>query len=291
MALRITRDLEDFAARAGPLLSSRIEHNQLATTVIKARNGAYGHEAPLFAYVSTEDGEIGYAALRTPPWPMLTGLAGSLDADELIGPWLAEDAGLPGVIGESTSACSIARAWERASGGRAVLATRSALHRLDEVIAPARPAPGRLRLALRGERAMLIEWEQRFLRDAHITATPTQAMTDSRLGEAAQYIWEDDGPVSTVVVSPQVAGTVRLGPVYTPAELRGRGYASGAVAAVCAKMLASGAERCALFTDLANPTSNKIYAQVGFKRIADWSEYRFEGPVRELSAAAEARGR
>ena len=30
-----------------------------------------------------------------------------------------------------------------------------------------------------------------------------------------------------------------------------------------------------LFTDLANPTSNKIYAEVGYRRFADWDEHRF----------------
>ncbi len=80
------------------------------------------------------------------------------------------------------------------------------------------------------------------------------------------------------MVSPPVAGTVRLGPVYTPPPDRGRGYATSAVAAVCRRMLASGAERCALFTDLSNPTSNRIYAEVGFQRIADWAEYHFERP-------------
>jgi predicted GNAT family acetyltransferase len=69
----------------------------------------------------------------------------------------------------------------------------------------------------------------------------------------------------------------RIGPVYTPPELRRRGYASSAVAAVSRQALAAGAQRCALFTDLSNPTSNKIYADVGYRRIADWEEHLFEG--------------
>jgi len=276
MALRITRDINEFAPRTEQLLAVRIEHNQLATTVIKARQGAYGLEAPIFAYGSCENGEVRYAALRTPPWLMLTCLAEDLDSDELMGLWLAEDEKLPGVLGPSSSARSIAEAWERASGGTARLSTRSALHELNEVIEPRRPATGLLRLARPSERDMLIEWERGFLHDAHITISPSDAVTDSRLAEAAQLIWDDAGPVATVVISPQVAGTVRIGPVYTPPEHRGRGYATSAVAAACPQILGSGAVRCALFTDLSNPTSNKIYAEVGFKRIAEWHEYRFE---------------
>jgi len=31
-----------------------------------------------------------------------------------------------------------------------------------------------------------------------------------------------------------------------------------------------------LFTDLANPTSNKIYAEVGYRRTGDWEEIALE---------------
>ena len=33
---------------------------------------------------------------------------------------------------------------------------------------------------------------------------------------------------------------------------------------------------CALFTDLANPTSNAIYARIGYRPLADYAHYRFE---------------
>jgi predicted GNAT family acetyltransferase len=48
------------------------------------------------------------------------------------------------------------------------------------------------------------------------------------------------------------------------------------VAAVSRRALAGGADRCMLFTDLANPTSNKIYAEVGYRRRGDWEEIALE---------------
>jgi predicted GNAT family acetyltransferase len=48
------------------------------------------------------------------------------------------------------------------------------------------------------------------------------------------------------------------------------------VAASSRRALAAGAARCMLFTDLANPTSNKIYAEVGYNRVADWEEIALE---------------
>jgi predicted GNAT family acetyltransferase len=74
-----------------------------------------------------------------------------------------------------------------------------------------------------------------------------------------------------------VAGVPRIGPVYTPPALRRRGYASTAVAALSRRQFDDGARRIVLFTDLANPTSNKIYAQVGYRRLADYEEHAFHG--------------
>jgi predicted GNAT family acetyltransferase len=106
-------------------------------------------------------------------------------------------------------------------------------------------------------------------------AAQSEQTVARRLSSGAQFVWEHRRPVSTVSLSPAIAGTVRVGPVYTPPEHRGRGYASAAVAHVSRDALGGGARQCMLFTDLANPTSNKIYAAVGFRRIGDWEELEF----------------
>jgi hypothetical protein len=63
--------------------------------------------------------------------------------------------------------------------------------------------------------------------------------------------------------------------VYTPPELRGRGYASALTAYVSAEQLAAGRSFCFLYTDLANPTSNRIYVALGYERVCDSVEYAF----------------
>jgi predicted GNAT family acetyltransferase len=68
-------------------------------------------------------------------------------------------------------------------------------------------------------------------------------------------------------------------PVYTPPALRGRGYASALVAAVSQAQLDAGRRFCFLFTDLANPTSNRIYQDIGYEAVCDVDEYRFEAPI------------
>jgi predicted GNAT family acetyltransferase len=62
---------------------------------------------------------------------------------------------------------------------------------------------------------------------------------------------------------------VRIGPVYTPPDLRGHGYASAATAAVSRQALAAGAEEVVLFTDLANKVANSIYQRIGYRPVED----------------------
>ena len=68
-------------------------------------------------------------------------------------------------------------------------------------------------------------------------------------------------------------GVARIGPVYTPREHRGRGYASAAVAEVSRRLLDEGVRVC-LFTDQANPTSNRIYQALGYRPVVDMANLR-----------------
>jgi predicted GNAT family acetyltransferase len=63
--------------------------------------------------------------------------------------------------------------------------------------------------------------------------------------------------------------------VYTPPQARGRGYASALVATTSQRLLATGRDYCFLFTNLANPTSNHIYQEVGYEPVSDISAYAF----------------
>jgi predicted GNAT family acetyltransferase len=64
--------------------------------------------------------------------------------------------------------------------------------------------------------------------------------------------------------------------VYTPPRHRRRGYATAAVAALSDALLKGGRRFCCLYTDAANPTSNSIYAKIGYRPIRDDAELAFE---------------
>ena len=71
---------------------------------------------------------------------------------------------------------------------------------------------------------------------------------------------------------------IRIGPVYTPPRHRRRGYATTLVADQSAWLLERGYRVCFLYTDLANPTSNRIYEEIGYVSVGDSADYRFVPP-------------
>jgi predicted GNAT family acetyltransferase len=94
--------------------------------------------------------------------------------------------------------------------------------------------------------------------------------------ESGMLLWEDDGEtVSFAGWGGRTPNGIRVGPVYTPPELRGRGYATAVTADLSRRLLASGRRFCFLYTDLANPTSNAIYERIGYRRVCESAEFRF----------------
>ena len=277
MGFVFTKDAAEFRHHAWALVERRLEYNVIATILIAVLDRRYEDVQPQFAYRLDGAGAVDAAALRTPPYSMIATELDPAGADELVRGWLHEDPGVSGANGLPATARAVADAWRARTGG-STRATRSmAMHALATVVDPPRPPAGRLRPADRSERGLLVDWWSAFAVEAEsVGGSRAAANVDARLDAGRLFVWDDGGPVSLVAVSPAVAGVVRLGPVYTPPDRRRRGYAGMAVAEVSRHALSSGASRCALFTDLDNPTSNKIYAEVGYRRFGDWEEHVFE---------------
>jgi Acetyltransferase (GNAT) family len=274
----VTSDAREFAARAERLLSERIECNVLATVLMRVLDGGQPDPGAMFAYGVGEHDEVSFAALRTAPWPLLASpLEGG--ADEFVELWLQADPELSSVTSVPETARAIAASWVERTGGTTRRTLSEAMHTLEEVRDPPRPARGELRLPRASERDLLVAWTEAFVREAGVAgAGHAERVVDGNLRRQGLLVWEDEEPVSMLGVHPAVAGVVRIGPVDTPPTRRRRGYAGSAVAAASRRALSAGARRCMLFTDLANPTSNKIYAEVGFRRAGAWEEFALDPP-------------
>ncbi|MDX6417816.1 MAG: hypothetical protein QOG28_2436, partial [Trebonia sp.] len=157
-------------------------------------------------------------------------------------------------------------------GGRATAERGLRLYRLGELAWPG-PAPdGAPRVAADSDASLLTRWFTAFadeVHDAEAGEDQAAAVRD-KLSHGGVLLWEAGGrPVAVAGVSRQVAETLRVGPVYTPPELRGRGYASAVTAEASRRAREAGAEEVLLYTDLANPTSNSIYQRIGYRAVED----------------------
>lgn len=282
MPLVITRDPSEFAERAWEFLQAGVERNVPATVFKGATEDPnYGTEPPLYAFQTDAANQLIALALRTPPWPLLaTGFEDPGLAAELIRQWTPQDPGVPGITGEPATARAISAAWTRQTGGVAHCEFVEGMHVLTEVIPPKHPAEGRLRSATPKDRHLLVQWDRDFAIETGIgTGDNAERIVDRRLAAGRQTVWENQQePVSTVGFNLEVAGTVRIGPVYTPPEHRAHGYATSAVAATSQMLLDGGTQQCMLYTDLANPISNHIYASIGYVRCGDWEQHGFHAP-------------
>ncbi|MFF0222841.1 GNAT family N-acetyltransferase [Streptomyces sp. NPDC004629] len=280
----LTEDLDDFLGRAGDFLRSRPTLHTVPLTVadtLRTRGPhVYGARNPLYGVLGDETGGVRAALLHTPPHPVnLTPLA-SVEAEELAARLLARGHAVPGVSAEQGTAAAFAAAWHRTAGGPSDgLRQRQRLYRLGELTAP-EPAPhGRARVAGPPDRELVRRWYEEFTAAVGGPASAAFAAdwADSRIAHGGVTVWEipDGTPVAMAAVTPKIAGQIRVTTVYTPADLRGRGYAGAVTATVSQAARQTGAQEVLLFTDLANPTSNGLYQRIGYRPVADFAVYGF----------------
>jgi predicted GNAT family acetyltransferase len=169
---------------------------------------------------------------------------------------------------------------------------RMRLYALGQLLPPDRPPPGQARTASAQDTALLLAWLDAF----HDEAGPqgpneAERLVNDRIGFGGLVFWEHHGrPVSLAARNRAAAGQARIGPVYTPPELRGRGFGGAATVAITQAALDDGAEGVVLFTDLTNLASNTLYQRLGYRPVSDWTMLRFGAPSAEALGGAERRG-
>lgn len=281
---QLTEDLDAFLSRAGDFLRSRpaLHTVQLTVTDVLRTRGlhVYGEGSPLFGMLTEEDGTVRAALLHTPPHQLTFTALTAEEADALAAGLLDAGHPVPAVSAERSTVEAFVAAWQRRSGASGELRMRQRLYRLGELVVPEPVPEGRARDVGPADRDLLRRWVVEF---SEAVGEPgfiaPDEWADARIAYGGTTLWEtsDGTPVSLAGVTRQVAGQIRIGPVYTPAHLRGRGYAGAATAEASRAARAAGAEEVLLFTDLANPTSNALYRRIGYREVADFAAYRFGG--------------
>ncbi|MER6015956.1 GNAT family N-acetyltransferase [Streptomyces bluensis] len=279
-AWHLTEDIDDFLARAGDFLRSRpVLHNTPLTVTEKwrTRPGAFDPGTVLFGRLES-DGAV-QAVFYVPPTRRLTLTPLAPErADALAAHLTGLGHTLSGVTADHDTATAFAEAWQRYTGATPTLRVRMHLYRLGTLTPPNPHPDGRGRLVGEQDREHLMRWCRELVADLGETVTiNADSWNSTRFAEKHYTFWEtpDGTPVSMAGANPMVAGMVRVDPVYTPAHLRGRGYAAAVTAEVSRAALAAGATEVVLFTDAGNPASNALYQRLGYRRVTDWAPYDF----------------
>lgn len=272
--VRAFEDPGAFAAHAESWLLRDEAANNLLLGILR-RPLLAGPEPAWFASLE-DDGTIVGCAFRTPPFKL--GVTAMPDA--AVPPLVAAVhdvyASLPAVLGSERVAGPFARGWATLTGATVRPGKRQGIYRLERVVPPAHPAPGRVRVATPEDVGLVVPWIEAFNEDVGIEMRPARELADERLALGAWFLWEDGGPRCLAGWGATTPNGVRVGPVYTPPEFRGRGYATAATAAVSRRALEDGRRFCFLYTDLANPVSNRIYQRIGYERITDVMDIHFD---------------
>ena len=280
MGVKRFGDPAEFLDAAQPLLlSDEARHNLMLGIAggLRDHPGLY-HE--FRGWVVEARGAVVAAALQTPPYNVTLARPSADEAiAALVGALRSEAIDLPGVTGAVPEADAFGGRWTHGEELTVRARMRQRIYQLTKV-RPVRGVPGMARPATHADRPLLVEWVRAFAEESFEDADPAAAIrqVDARLehGTGGFALWEDGPPVSLVGWGGATPNGIRVAPVYTPPELRRRGYASALTAWVSAGHLAQGRRYCFLYTDLANPTSNRIYMNIGYEPVCDSVDYAFE---------------
>jgi len=276
MKLEFDTDVAEFSAKALPYLQEKPSlHSFIISLLNRYRQSG---KTPHLMVRGLRDGVTTIVGLQTEPDRQLI-LSDGENAD-LLATRLAEKVpSLKGAHGPTPTVDTFANQWSAEHEVPLRLQMNLRLFELTSVT-PARPCGGRFRLAQPQDEELILIWIKAFMDEA-VPNDPRLPEEEIRKEirestEKQQYfIWEDGGrPVCLLGSKRETAIERWIAPVYTPPELRGRGYGAALVAEVSRRIVAAG-KRGMLFTDLANPTSNSIYQKVGYYPLADFKLYLF----------------
>ncbi len=262
------------------LIENEIQNNLIISNCLRGIDGADTSKWTMATVIDT-DGAPVLIALMTPQLNMVLYESdnnpnnGALDL--LVNEFICNRIRIPGVIAEKSLASRFTDKYSCLCKCNKENVKKMRIYRLDNVNKTLLSS-GRLRTATQDDLYFLPYWNIAFSMDCGLGKIEvpnavdkvTRLLTDNTL-----YVWEDCFPVSQAAMGRKTLNGAVVNAVYTPPHYRGKGYATSCVASLSQRLLDSGYKFCSLFTDLANPVSNSIYMQIGYKPVCDYDEYKF----------------
>ena len=267
------KDPNHFSDRVmNALLDEEAKNSLMIGVLNNVKQGIY---ETFHQFTVEEDGELLAILQVTPPHPLHYIVVGSEREEELpdfIIPHLLKEAvPFAEVVSERQQAERFGKVWQELTSGSSEMFMSQGLYRLDSV-EDIDMAKGHMREATKADQAQLEAWYSAFEAESGLRSSPPEKVTkavQTMLDREEAVFWEVDGQVVSCAkrARPTVNG-ITVSFVYTSPSARGKGYARSLVADLSRQLLET-KSFCVLYTDLTNPTSNKIYREVGYQQIMD----------------------
>jgi predicted GNAT family acetyltransferase len=257
------------------LMCAEAENNLILGIAAGVANApSHAKESPYFVTASSEHAVVG-CAVRCPPYPLaIARCTDSMALELIVNDVLARYSDLQQVGGPEPTITRFGELWG-VSNGRTSRRRRSMrIYEIRRRPASVHRPSGQMRAIAEADLDLVTSWLAAFVNELGVAEPRHPAeIARTRLAAGDLYVWDDDGPVSMVGFGGKTPNGVRVNFLYTPEATRRRGYATACVAALTQMLMDRGNRYCALYTDLANPTSNAIYQRIGYEHLCDAAEY------------------
>jgi predicted GNAT family acetyltransferase len=268
--LNFFNDIQTYKNEVIPYLEQDEIVNNLALGLLLAVKD----EQPLVMATVTRENAIIMALFQTHPKQIILSKAARFtpeEIQELAALLNRELEDIPGFIGEKELTNELVKEMTNLRKRIPYIQMNQRLYRLDEI--EKKPADnGKLERMELSNLPLVKEWVYQFCVDINEPMSKEDAEVKAKdlIERGRVYGWEVDGEiVSMANASRPTKSNITVNFVYTPISERKKGYASSCVSALTELMLNSGYKTTSLYTDLDNPTSNKIYMEIGYKPLID----------------------
>ncbi|MGN7480609.1 GNAT family N-acetyltransferase [Priestia megaterium] len=262
-------EVQEFKNQVEPLLSKNEVLHNLALGIL---HSLHENSKPNFMGVILKDSRAALVLLQTHPKQIILSQIQQLTEDELSeAAELLQEIDIPGLVGERQMVLYLSQKLADLKNQEASLKMDQRIYRLDKV-KKAADADGVLVKARLEHLPLVTEWIWEFM---GVIGDPVSKEQAAKTGEAfikagRLFLWEVNGKyVSIANATRPTAHNITINYVYTPLEERKKGYASSCVSTLSQLMLDEGFQTTSLYTDMTNPTSNKIYMEIGYEHVAD----------------------
>jgi RimJ/RimL family protein N-acetyltransferase len=269
-------DARAFSEHVGSVLMRQERENNVPLGIIRGLVNTPNDAALMIAI--EDSGHPICAAVMTPPFKLVVSSGPPAAAALLAEHLRAEGIAVPGVTANAAMSDAFANAWRQHHAGDVGRGIEIKLFSLGAA-PPKPPTLGTLRAATAAEILLLRDWSAEFFTDAGLPPDERDsfiASLDERIAVSRLWLWDNGGPVCMLGHTETTPRTARIGPVFTPRSVRGKGYATAAVSELTRRLLAGGRTWCLLFADVANPTSTDMYRRIGYEEVCLFREYMFD---------------